>query len=416
MAAAEAVGQRLDALALHDGEDVSWIGFTQTAQGRWNLSPLGLDVYDGLPGVTLFLAHLGALTRQERYTTLAREAAGTMRRRLTSSPPNDLSIGAFEGLGGLVYVFVQLGMLWDDLELLHEARLTAERLRALIRYDRKFDIIGGAAGAIMGCLALHDAAPCEDVLAVAVECGEHLLRHARPLRGGLAWPPYFSAEGPLTGLAHGASGVGWALLELSAASSEARYRDAALATFDYERALFSAERKNWPDLRRAGGADGGSFMVGWCHGAPGIALARLRALKHVDGPALRGDIAAGLGTTVRAGFRGDHSLCHGSLGNIEPLIQAYGSLDAHPWSDHVGRLAAAILRSIRHDGWICGVPLGVETPGLMTGLAGIGYGLLRLAEPSTTPSVLALAAPPRQWPRGAAQGGTSTDWTHGRRA
>ena len=58
-------------------------------------------------------------------------------------------------------------------------------------------------------------------------------------------------------------------------------------------------------------------------------------------------------------------------------------------------MAAAALESIRQNGPICGVPSGVETPGLMTGLAGIGYGLLRLAEPRRTPSVLALEPPPR---------------------
>jgi lantibiotic modifying enzyme len=39
------------------------------------------------------------------------------------------------------------------------------------------------------------------------------------------------------------------------------------------------------------------------------------------------------------------------------------------------------------------VPLGVETPGLMTGLAGIGYQLLRLAAPDIIPSVLVLEPP-----------------------
>jgi Lanthionine synthetase C-like protein len=39
------------------------------------------------------------------------------------------------------------------------------------------------------------------------------------------------------------------------------------------------------------------------------------------------------------------------------------------------------------------VGLGVESPGLMTGLAGIGYGLLRLAEPTRVPSVLVLTPP-----------------------
>ena len=30
-------------------------------------------------------------------------------------------------------------------------------------------------------------------------------------------------------------------------------------------------------------------------------------------------------------------------------------------------------------GALCGIPKGIETPGLMTGLAGIGLGLLQLA-------------------------------------
>jgi lantibiotic modifying enzyme len=35
----------------------------------------------------------------------------------------------------------------------------------------------------------------------------------------------------------------------------------------------------------------------------------------------------------------------------------------------------------------------LTNPGLMVGLAGIGYGLLRLADPQRVPSVLVLAPP-----------------------
>ena len=55
--------------------------------------------------------------------------------------------------------------------------------------------------------------------------------------------------------------------------------------------------------------------------------------------------------------------------------------------------ATCILADIRANGYRCGTPLGVETPGLMTGLAGIGYGLLRVAEPQRVPAVLVLAPP-----------------------
>jgi lantibiotic modifying enzyme len=39
------------------------------------------------------------------------------------------------------------------------------------------------------------------------------------------------------------------------------------------------------------------------------------------------------------------------------------------------------------------MPRGAEPPGLMIGLAGVGYGLLRLAAPERVPAVLLLAGP-----------------------
>jgi lantibiotic modifying enzyme len=52
-----------------------------------------------------------------------------------------------------------------------------------------------------------------------------------------------------------------------------------------------------------------------------------------------------------------------------------------------------VLGSIERDGWRCGTRAGVLSPGLMNGLAGIGLGCLRLAEPERVPSVLVLDPP-----------------------
>jgi lantibiotic modifying enzyme len=57
-------------------------------------------------------------------------------------------------------------------------------------------------------------------------------------------------------------------------------------------------------------------------------------------------------------------------------------------------VASALLTTIECNGWICANPAGVESPGLMTGIAGIGYGFLRFADPDRVPSVLALEPPP----------------------
>src|SRR5262249_35924327 len=102
--------------------------------------------------------------------------------------------------------------------------------------------------------------------------------------------------------------------------------------------------------------------------------------------------------TLAQGFGHNHSLCHGDLGNLELLLQASETLAEPRWRAEVNRLAAFILEGIGREGWRCGTPLQIESPGLMTGLAGIGYGLLRLAEPAPVPSVLVLAPPTQYGP------------------
>jgi lantibiotic modifying enzyme len=122
-------------------------------------------------------------------------------------------------------------------------------------------------------------------------------------------------------------------------------------------------------------------------------MARLRSLEFVDDSQIRAEIDAALETTVADGFGGNHSLCHGDLGNVDLLLLAGARLDDPRWPAESRRLAGMILGSIERNGWRCGVPVAVETPGLMTGLAGIGYGLLRLAAPTQVPSVLTLEGP-----------------------
>jgi len=61
IAAACGIGERLSELALGSGDDVAWLGVMPVSESEWRLAPLGLDLYDGMPGVALFLAELGAI-------------------------------------------------------------------------------------------------------------------------------------------------------------------------------------------------------------------------------------------------------------------------------------------------------------------------------------------------------------------
>jgi len=365
----------------------------------WSLSPLALDLYDGLPGVTLFLAYLGAITQESRYSTLAQTALSTMRRQWERLKSSINWIGGFDGWGGAIYTLTHLGVLWDDPALLAEAEAAVEPLLPLIEQDEQFDITAGAAGCIGSLINLYRCSPSERILAAAIKCGDHLIARAQSMEHGIGWIVPGIAKKPLTGFSHGAAGIAWAFLELAALIDAERFRTAALSAITYERSLFSAEEGNWPDLRELKISepavnDGHKyFMTAWCHGAPGIGLARLQCLRHLDDRQSRAEIDTALKTTLAEGFGSNHSLCHGDLGNLELLLQASEILGDPQLRSQTNRLAGAILDSISKYGWLCGNPLGVESPGLMTGLAGIGYGLLRLAEPKRVPSVLVLEPP-----------------------
>jgi lantibiotic modifying enzyme len=183
----------------------------------------------------------------------------------------------------------------------------------------------------------------------------------------------------------------------------------ARSALDYERTLFFDAEGNWRDAR-ARGRPGDEpdaapkFSTAWCHGAAGIGLSRLPLLRRRPDPALRADLEAAVRTTRRTGFGLNHSLCHGDLGNLELLMQATRLPGFAGEREHTLGIAAGIVGDIDRNGPRSGIPLQVESPGLMTGLAGIGMGLLRIAAADRVPCVPMLdpvppAPPPTAGPR-----------------
>ena len=93
-------------------------------------------------------------------------------------------------------------------------------------------------------------------------------------------------------------------------------------------------------------------------------------------------------------MRHDLSLCHGELGAAEALtvLAATGRAPTAARARH--RRAGLVMEALTRFPPRCGTPGGVWTPGLLNGVAGIGYGLLRLGFAHRVPSVLLLEPTP----------------------
>jgi lantibiotic modifying enzyme len=352
--------------------------------------------------VALFLAELAALTGEAwpRHTAL-----GAIRQALrgVDTLPPATRWGLFTGGCGIALAGARVGILVRDAALLEHAARLIQRAIAEAPDGQGSDLIAGRAGMLAACVVLHALLWEASLLTYAIRLGEALLQSAASTAAGDSWP---SADAParrhLTGLAHGAAGVGYSLLELFTVTGEERYRHAAERAFAYERSWFDPTVGNWPDFRdepaRRRTGRPRAFATTWCHGAPGIALSRLRAYvllhdEHYKAEALTAlhTTLTSLATWLHTGL-GNYSLCHGLTGNAETLL--YGGQVFGPDAAEDAQLAYDVgqvgLEAYAGQGrpWPCGISRG-DTPGLMLGLAGIGYFYLRLANPSM-PSLLLL--------------------------
>jgi lantibiotic modifying enzyme len=389
LGAALSIARGIAADAVWYRDRCSWVGAAdeQAAPGRPEYRALGPHLYDGTAGVGLFLARLATVTGE---AALRRAAAGALRHaasRVGSLAPAGRD-GFHRGSAGIAWALAQGAELLDDESLLERARQVLAAGRPPRRSARSPDLIHGAAGRIVGLLALAEALREERLGRVAADEGEALLGAATVDRHGWSWrDPTQRYPAPLCGIAHGAAGIGLAFVELFAAIGDERFRVAAEGAFAYERSWLDHGSGAWPDLRvagiRRGAARAEPATTGtWCHGAPGIVLTRLRACTVLGAGPHEDDARTALDTTRRTASASlahdsdDLSPCHGASGASDVLLSA--------GDDGVAvDVGAAALERFRLDSrsWPCGVPLG-STPSLFRGLSGIAWWLLRLHDPS----------------------------------
>ncbi len=392
------VAERLDRYAVYGTKDVCWFGLTFDNEGYLSVGPLSIDLYSGMCGILLFLAYLGTVSGNKKYTAISQSGLITLRRLIKRNKSWLNSLGAYGGWGGVIYTYSHLGALWHNPSLYKEAEDLALSVAHLIEKDRYFDITAGVAGFILSLLSLYSCRQSDRILDLAVKCGEHLIANARPLKPGIGWNT--TSQIPASGFAHGTAGIALALLKLLTTTGEERFKKAALNAITYERSLYIPERQNWITWDTSEEKNIGKntepravFPVAWCHGAVGIGMSRLQMLQYINDSSFHSEIRSAIKSTLDYGFGYNHSLCHGDFGNFDFLLCASQTSKYKNLQKNVNKIAASILAGIDKYGLRFSNKFQVETCGLMIGLAGIGYECLRIADPIQIPSVLILSPP-----------------------
>ncbi|MBO4210358.1 type 2 lanthipeptide synthetase LanM family protein [Micromonospora echinofusca] len=368
LAAACRVADTIVAAGSTDPDRTNWLGLELVDDRQWLVIPMGAGLAHGYLGVALFLGQLFRITGIRRYAETARRAVRCyppLHRTLASRP--DLipvvGCGGLYGLGGIAYGLARLAVLLADTEIAALVPETVDLAAAAADERSAPDWAGGLAGCLAAMVAIDHELGLPTARDLAARCADLLL----PVVG-------YDVPGPAPdGFADGFAGVAHALARLGATNP--RYWPTAWRAVARVGTLVGTRQPRDPD-------------PGWCSGLAGRVLAAVTAAEPAPVEA-----AHAVRLLTDRPLSADLSLCHGELGVLEALT-ALAATGRHPAAAPAQRRhTGLVLAALQRPGPRCGTPDGVDSPGLLNGLAGIGYGLLRAAFPTEVPSVLLLESP-----------------------
>jgi lantibiotic modifying enzyme len=375
---------------------VTWIAPVLTPAG-WVVQPLNPDCYGGLAGLALLFTGYLAEVRAGRAdpvdavpglladvlrTLRAAEDQTAIDRR--GERPRPETPGGYLGLGSRIWCWLllrRLGAAGDD--ALRRARALAEQMPEGVRVDATYDVLSGMAGGVVPLLRLSEVDSDPRWPAYAVDIAARLDAAARRTGRHAAWPNSMFPEG-LGGFAHGATGIGWAMARLALATRDETAGRLAEAAFGYEESLYDPGLGGWRDLREP---DGDWAAATWCHGAGGIGIAAADLLRRTGEPRWADMLRRAAAHCWSTGMSWNHTLCHGDLGNWEVVRAAIAEGLAPDGVDR-STIDGYVLASVAEFGPISGLARDAFSPGLLPGIGGVAYQLLRMHPDCPLPSVL----------------------------
>ena len=383
--------------------DVNWIGISMgnEDEGIWDIEPLGMYLYDGIAGIAIFFKRLSVYACEKKYVELSSILEKTLFRytdMLLENPEyyKNNSVGAFFGEASILYAYEILYSIDNQAKYIEYAKKHYSIIINLIDEDKDYDFLLGTCGVIQVILNLYELSKNEKYLEMSIEIAMKLIKAATYEDEKIIYWVSSQSTNALAGLSHGQSGYALVFARLGKLSGNIYFFAIMDKIINYENQMYNEKINNWADKRVINGKSNeekGVNPVAWCHGATGILLSRIRMYQYleskVDKKKIEIDIGRAVRSTLEFGYRNNYCLCHGNFGNLE-IIRDYAILFK---DEHIKQLCdnllESLLKQIMNKEWHCGLPNEYVNPGFMTGLAGIGYSLIRRYN-NEIPSILAL--------------------------
>ena len=304
----------------------------QSAGVAWPADPLkpdviGLDYYNGTPGVVAFYANLWQATGDVAWRDRARQGAAYLTSEFLRRG-DAIGCGLYTGLAGIAATQMVLTSTKTMDAAAEDAKRTTARIVALARtvgdgvqWTDSNDIISGTAGTGLFLLAASAAWKDPSLTDLAAKAGRRLIKVAEGSNGGLMWYPSATLRRNYPNFSHGTAGVAYFLATLFQRTNERAFLDAALAGTTYLDAVATRRDGARAIFHQSEGGEG-RFYLSWCHGPVGTARLYYRLhqitkeAKYVDaiGELVRWIEQSGAPEKQSDGYWNNISQCCGNVG------------------------------------------------------------------------------------------------------
>lgn len=371
--------------AVITGEDIGWTGFCFLGKERWSLAPTGMYLYSGISGIVFMLGeylHIFKNPKAQDIFDLSVQKMMRYTEKLEAFMDCEVikGTGLIDGESSFIVTYLQLYKLTGEKCYLQYAEKHFRAVQGNLVNDTAYDYLGGNAGAIVAMLELYRITKDQSYLDTAVQTEQKLWNCREETKQGCGWKLEHMQK-PLAGMAHGNSGFLMIYADLYEVLGEPGYLKKIRLLLEYENSLYSQKMGNWIDLRRPG--EEAHIMNAWCHGAPGILLARLKLEKLLGEKEVDADIRHASCAVFNGKYDGQICLCHGLAGNLL-IMQKY--LEVHDSPDFRRKYVQGIdrlLESLEDKQSLCAAEY--LNPAFMNGISGVGYALMELYKTNHAP-------------------------------
>lgn len=368
------------AVTAEDG--AGWTGLQFFENGLWKMVPAGMYLYDGICGIVLLLGEYLKYFQDEKAKDVFNLAVKRMciyTQELEMGQVNSsIRTGVFDGECSVVYTFLLLHEITGEEKYLSYAEKHFAVIKKYFSQDVNYDLLSGNAGAAIAALKLYQikkesAESADQYLKEAVEIEKNLWNRRQTMEKGCGWK-LSCAEKPLAGMAHGNSGFLMLYTALYQITGNREYLKKINLLCEYENSLYSEEKENWLDLRSPEGEQ--KVMNAWCHGAPGILLARLEIEKIKEHQETEEDIKRASRSLFYGKEDGRICICHGLAGRIL-IMKKYLEQHKNPEFREIYNQKVQELFFILEQKDDLNAS-ETRNPAFMNGISGVAYALLKL--------------------------------------